>query len=189
MKKLMVALGLTLGFSTAAHAGLMIEPYLGYEMGKSTSINTTTAGQTTDGKLDGVDLGVRLGYKTPLMLWFALDAQLGVSGDYKPDTGSSATQKHNTYYGVVGIDLPILFRAWAGYGFQDTFKTDTPYSSDIKGKNFKLGAGFTGLPFISLNLEYLKGTVDSISGGSLNSSNVDGKTETYMVSVSLPLNL
>lgn len=181
MKKLLVSVAVVLGFSGAAHAGIMIEPYLGYEMGKTTDVNAV------DGKFDGANLGARLAYKTPLMLWVGVDGQFGVSGKYKPDSGSDADQKHNTLYGVVGIDLPILLRGWVGYGFSDNLKLDTPYSSTIKGKNFKVGVGFTGLPFISLNAEYIKGTTDKIEDGTLANSNPTSKNESFMLSVSLPL--
>ncbi|HWU44238.1 MAG TPA: hypothetical protein VN132_12395, partial [Bdellovibrio sp.] len=111
---------------------------------------------------------------------------IGVSGKMKPDSGSDADMKRNTFYGVVGVDLPILLRAWAGYGFSDQFVLDTPYNSTIKGKSFKLGVGFTGLPFVSLNVEYLKSTADEITGGTLANSSPDSKHEAVMVSVSLP---
>jgi len=46
--------------------------------------------------------------------------------------------------------------------------------------------GFTGLPFVSLNVEYLKSTADEITGGTLANSSPDSKHEAVMVSVSLP---
>lgn len=181
MKKLLIAMALTLGFTGVAHAGIMLEPYLGYEMGKTSDV------VSINGKTDAVNLGLRLAYKTPVMLWLGLDGQFGVSGDYKPDSGSNASLKHNAYYGVVGIDLPILFRAWAGYGFSDQFKLDSPYSGTMKGTNFKLGVGFTGLPFISLNAEYIKGNLTKIEGGSYDGTSLSATDESVMISVSLPL--
>lgn len=178
MKKLLAVMALMVGFSSAAHAGIMIEPYLGYEIGKFTD---------ADGKSTGVTVGGRLAYKAPLFLWLGLDGSFGSSGKYKPDSGSDADMKHTSLYGVVGFDFPILFRVWAGYGFSDQFALDTPYNSTFKGKNYKLGASFTGLPFICLNAEYIKGTTDEISGGTLANSSPSTKFESVMLSVSLPL--
>lgn len=180
MKKLLIALALTMGFSGVAHAGILIEPYLGYESGKTTDV---------DGKFDGVTIGGRLAYKTPVMLWVGVDGAFGVSGKSKPDSGtgySDVDQKHNTFYGVVGIDLPILLRGWVGYGFSDQIKLEGSADSTYKGKNFKIGLGFTGLPFVSLNAEYIKGKVDEYSGNLANSG-LDTKYESVQLSVSLPL--
>jgi hypothetical protein len=44
MKKMWLVIALFLGFSGAAHAGVMIEPYLGYEMGTTSG---SSPGKTT----------------------------------------------------------------------------------------------------------------------------------------------
>ena len=180
MKKLVVALSLILGFSGVAKAGILVEPYLGYEMAKVTGTNA-------DGKANGAEFGVRLAYKTPVMVWVGVDGTFGLTGKYSPDSGSDADSKHNTYYAVVGLDFPILLRAWAGYGFSDEMKLESPYNSKATGKNFKLGVGFTGLPFVSLNAEYIKGTADKIEAGGVTNNSPDLKTESFVISVSLPL--
>ena len=181
MKKLLLAMAFTLGFTGVAHANIMLEPYLGYEMGKTSDVSSI------NGKTDAVNLGLRLAYKTPVMLWLGLDGQFGTSGDYKPDSGSNASLKHNTYYGVVGLDLPILLRGWVGYGFSDELKLDSPYSGSLKGTNFKIGVGFTGLPFVSLNAEYIKGNLTKVSEGPSDGTSLSATDESVMLSVSLPL--
>ncbi|MGE5086816.1 MAG: hypothetical protein ACM3MG_10985 [Bacillota bacterium] len=181
MKKMWLVVALFLGFSGAAHAGVMIEPYLGYEMGSS-------SGGSLDAKTSFTNFGARLAWRAPVMFWLGLDANIGMSGKIKPDTGSDFDSKRTTYYAVAGIDLPILLRGWVGYGFSNTFKNEDVTNSKWTGKTTKIGVGFTGLPFISLNLEYLKDTVDKIESdlGTNNSPNVDHSS--YMLSVSLPLN-
>lgn len=174
MSKLLISLALILGFSGVAHANIMIEPYLGYEMGKTTD---------PDGKTSGVVIGGRLAYKTPLMLWVGLDGGFE-TGKYKPDSNSDADLKRTSLYGVVGVDLPILFRVWAGYGFSDEFKFESPYNMKGTGTNFKLGLGFTALPFVSLNVEYIKA---KNTGGDIHDVNPDFQHETVLLSASLPL--
>lgn len=172
MKKLLVVLAAMMSFASVSQADILIEPYLGYEFGKATD---------PDGKTDGTLLGARLAYVTPVMLWVGVDATLGMSGKFKPDTGSDDDFKRTTLAGVVGIDFPILLRAWLAYGFTNEIDLDTA-GDKLKGTSTKLGVGFTGLPFVSLNLEYMKETFDKFGD-----ADSDAQTETYILSVSLPL--
>ncbi|MFS4457825.1 hypothetical protein [Bdellovibrio sp. HCB2-146] len=178
MKKLLLILAIGLGFTSTSHADILVEPYLGYEMG---------SGETSgvDFKSDGVNMGLRLGWKSPLMLWIAGEYNLGVSGNFKPDVGSDESTKRNVLGAVVGIDFPILLRGWIGYGFSNEIKGD---NSTLKGTNTKIGVGFTGLPFVSLNFEYIKDDFKDVetSGGT---TDFDGNHSSYMLSVSLPLEL
>ncbi|WP_413560476.1 hypothetical protein [Bdellovibrio sp. HCB209] len=179
MKKMWLVLALFLGFSGTAHAGIMIEPYLGYEMGSHTDTNPTA-------KTELVNMGARIAWTAPALLWLGIDYNLGVSGKYKPDGQTNSDGKRNTLYGVIGVDLPILLRGWVGYGLMSEIKFDSPSDSTFKGKPVKVGVGFTGLPFISLNFEYIMENLDKIEySGSTN--NDPGKMDSYMFSVSLPL--
>lgn len=172
MKKLLVMLAVVMGFGSVSHADILLEPYLGYEIGKTTD---------PDGKMDGTHLGARVAYRSPIMFWAGLDYSLGLNATFKPDSGSDETAKRSTLYGVVGMDFPILVRAWLGYGFMNEFDFD---AGKIKGKSTKVGVGFTGLPFLSLNLEYLKETFDESNGNSLTT---DIQNDVVVLSVSLPL--
>ncbi|MFV8258928.1 hypothetical protein ACNQKP_14060 [Bdellovibrio bacteriovorus] len=173
MKKLLVMLAVVMGFGSVSHADILLEPYLGYETGKTTD---------PDGKIDGTVFGARVAYKTPIMLWVGVDGAFGLSGTSKPDAGGDETSKRSSVYGVVGIDLPILLRGWLGVSLKN--EVDLEDSGKLSGKSTKLGVGFTGLPFLSLNLEYLKDTFDELDGNSLAT---DAQSETVMFSVSLPL--
>lgn len=172
MKKLLAVFAVVLGFASVSQAGVLVEPYLGYEMGKT---------KNPDGKFEGSQLGLRLAYKAPVFVWAGLDYTMGVSGTAKPDVGANDDGKRSTLYGVVGVDFPILVRAWLGYGFMDEIKFDN--SGKVKGKGTKIGVGFTGLPFVSINLEYLTEKFDEWDGVSLPS---DFENNTYILSVSVP---
>ena len=181
MKKLLLILAIGLGFTSTSHADLLVEPYLGYEMGSGSDTNG-------DFKTDAVNMGARLGWVSPLMLWVALDYNLGVSGNYKPDYagGTNESSKRSTLGAVVGLDFPILVRGWIGYGFTNEIQLDDANSTKIKGTNTKIGVGFTGLPFISLNLEYIKDDFKDVETDA-GDSDFDGDHSSYMLSVSLPL--
>lgn len=174
MKKLLLVLALGLGFTSTSHADFMVEPYIGYEMG------TGSIG-SEDFKLTGTDLGLRLGYHSPVMFWVAADYTMG-SGTLDPDNSSSSDVKRSVLSAVVGVDLPILLRAWIGYGFTNDLKGD---DDTFKGTSTKLGVGFTGLPFVSLNLEIISDKWDDTSNSGVDP---DAKNTSYLLSVSLPLN-
>ncbi len=176
MKKLLAVCALVMGFGSAANAGLLLEPYLGYEMG--------TFKDNFEGKMDGTMLGARVAWTAPVMFWAGLDYAFTVSAKFKSDTNGvpDSDAKRSTLYAVVGVDLPILLRGWVGYGLMNEIKFDD-YDNKIKGKSTKLGVSFTGLPFICLNLEYLMETFDEQSAGSLSP---EMKNNAYVLSVSLP---
>ncbi|MNJ96665.1 hypothetical protein D3C87_143940 [compost metagenome] len=175
MKKLLAIVALTVGFASVSQAGWMVEPYLGYEMGK---IKDNAEGDQT-----ATNLGVRVAYTLPVLVWLGLDGTYGLTGEYKPDAGSSADFNRKSLYGVVGVDLPILLRGWLGYSLMNEVDTGSP--GTLKGSSFKIGLGFTALPFLSLNLEYINDKFDEFDG---NSFSPEAKNEAYMFSVSLPFN-
>lgn len=170
MKKLVATLVAVLGFASVSQAGLLLEPYLGYEMGKT---------KNTDGAMDGSQYGLRLAYEAPVFFWAGLDATMG-SVTVKPDAGASSDSKRTTIYGVVGVDFPILVRGWVAYGVSNQLKSD---ASTLKGSAYKVGLGFTGLPFVSLNFEYLNEKFNDADGATLSP---EFQNDTYVLSVSLP---
>ncbi|MGZ3770600.1 MAG: outer membrane beta-barrel protein [Bdellovibrio sp.] len=176
MKKLLAVFALVLGFANTSNAGLMIEPYLGYEFGKTKD--------AIDGSLSGSQMGLRLAYSAPVLFWAGLDGTFGSSATLKPDSGSNETAKRTTVYGVVGLNFPILLRAWYGYSFMDEVNFEV--RGKAKGSGSKLGVGFTGLPFVSLNFEYLNEKFTSMNGVDISPAL---KNDSYIFSVSLPINL
>lgn len=175
MKKLFALCALIMGFSSVSNAGLLLEPYLGYEMGTT---------KDPDGKLDGTQMGLRVAWTAPIMFWAGVDYTMGVSAKLKPDDSAIADSdaKRSTLYGVVGVDFPILLRGWFGYGFKNELKADD-WDTKYEGTSTKIGVGFTGLPFISLNLEYLMEEFDKADGTTLATK---AKNTGYVLSVSLP---
>ncbi len=193
MKKIFAVLAMAIGMSSAAHAGILIEPYLGYEMGdvKYQQIGKAEATDSTS----GVSMGLRLGYKF-LIPYVALDYTTGTATG-KPDAGSDYDLTKSSLGVVVGASLPLI-RAWAGYGFTNdiTMKgvgglPDTKF----KGGYMKAGVGLGILPLVDINLEYkindLKKVDLGYGAGEQDKSEVfeSNKYDTIMLSVSLPFNL
>lgn len=161
-------------------AGVLIEPLLGYNLGSKIDFD----GEDYSGG-SGRAFGGRLGYQN-------LGFQLGV--DYlnstidMDDNDFDDDVKLSEWGGFVGFEFPILLRVYAGYIFSATGETkngDGVKTEMTDGSGAKFGVGFTGLPFVDINLEYRKGSFSEWEVG-----NVDGDGEvdysSYMISISLP---
>lgn len=172
MKKLLLVVALVLGFGSVSQAGLLLEPYLGYEFGKT---------KDPAGDFNGTLLGARVAWTAPVFFWLGADVAMSVSEKWKPDGLESTDAKRTTVGAVVGVDFPILVRAWLSYGLLNDLKLDL---ATYKGTQTKLGVGFTGLPFISINLEMIQDKWDKADSVTLSP---EVKTDTYVLSVSLPL--
>jgi hypothetical protein len=158
---------------TNSHAALLIDPYIGLNLNGSTKFGTAE----NDYKNSPVSLGARVGF-----------AQLGFSVglDYQITSGVEVKNDTNEYDSTEmaifgGFDFPILVRAYAGYIVSADFESTA--SKYDEGSGYKLGAGFTGLPFISLNVEYKVVSYDKLNG--VSTSTADNKS--MLVGVSLPL--
>jgi hypothetical protein len=193
MKKILAAFAFILGTSSLAHAGMMIEPYLGYEF---SDLKYQFIGQSeyTD-KLSGTGLGLRLGYKM-LLPWFALDYTT-VSGKGKTDYPGSANYDYtrSSLGAVVGVDLPLI-RGWIGYGFSNDYTQKGEglvQDRKFKGTYTKLGVGLGILPFVSLNAEYQMNDLKKVDFGTGEQDKSDvftsTKNDSIMLSVSIPFNL
>lgn len=181
MKKLLIALML---MATTAKAGFLVEPFLGFGF---------TSGDfgTSDVTATGTTMGARVGYQM-LGVMGGLEYAMSPEStwEFKGTTDTDKIKLKRTQIGAfVGYNLPILLRAWASYQFSSKAEgtlTGTDYS--FEGSATTLGVGFTGLPFVSLNLEYKMYSFDDNKAGS---SKLTDKLEVneVLLSVSLPLDL
>lgn len=187
--------------TTTANAGLLVEPYLGYSFG-SAETNVSNAGGangTYDIKASGYRLGGRLGYQ---FLGFMGGVDYGIGAAKEkissiPNGTSYSLDDYNvSQLGIfAGYELPILFRFWATYYTSYKMEVDggSNNGDEDSGSGFGLGAGFTGLPFVSLNLEYKSITIDETEfagGGSVKyptNQISERDINEIVLSVSLPL--
>lgn len=170
---LLSVLGLFL-FVNTAQAGFLIEPYVGTGQFKST---VDFAGQ--DEETDSITaMGARVGYGFLGTIYAGIDyaQQTTTVGD------DDATMTNMAAF--VGVDLPILLRAWAKYYLTSSFAEKEFDKTDFSD-GYAIGVGFTGLPFVSLNLELQ--TINYVLDFS--GTDVDVNTAATIFSVSLPLDL
>lgn len=161
MKKLALVFAICLSTSIAS-AGILIEPYLGYESGQNTAVGT---GGDVSSKTSGVNLGARLAYSLPVLIWFGVDYGIMTGGTAKSDFGgASYSITRSDLYAVVGVDLPILLRAWLGYGLANSMvhKKSTGDETYSGGTNMKLGVGVKLIPLFNIYLEAYQHKSNSI---------------------------
>lgn len=175
-----VIAGLVFG-STAAQAGFLLEPYLGYHLGKTKG----TDGEKDDTK--GTTFGGRIGYTT-----------LGFMGGLDYMTGKWATKDDTSENDVtptdislfVGYNFPVMVRAYLAYGISSKATLDSTPELELEGSAIKLGLGITTLPVVSINLEYITQTYDKAkSGGSDATLSSDIVSTMYGITISAPFDL
>jgi hypothetical protein len=186
------SLAITLSLAAvSAHAGLLIEPYLGYQAGSlkttegSMGANPNTAHDDTS---SGLTFGGRLGITFPLLF---------IAADYSTTNGKSGSDNMilNQLGATAGLAVPF-FRAYLGYSFMNDAKLQRSTGDvTLSGSALKAGVGFTGLPFISLNLEYIMNTFNKYKGPGVDQSIdnsgylKDAKMDAVQFSVSVPFDI
>lgn len=162
-----------------AKAGLLIEPLVGYSTGSFDGESSSD--------FSGTSYGGRLGYQN-------LGFQMGLdylNSSLTMDDSDYSKLEFSEWAGFVGFEFPILLRVYAGYIF--TASGETKYDSGAGkqllevtgGTGSKFGVGFTGLPFLDINLEYRKGSFSEFDlGGTTFNQSID--YQSYMLSISLP---
>lgn len=183
-QKILTSLGLYLCLSASASSGVLVEPYLGFRVS-----GDTEQGTNIEGSYNGALYGARLGYQF-LGFMGGLDYSLSnYEIDYDRPSGTSAKTDSSNLGIFVGYDAPLLVRAWATYFLSNKLDFESS-TTEYSGSGYALGAGFTGLPFVSLNLEYRSLSYDefdtSTTSGRLNPEN---DVSEIILSVSLPLDL
>lgn len=161
----------TLFISTSAFAGGVFEPYIGYENGKVKS-------SSLDEDLRGVVIGGKLGFSN-------LGLDIGVDymkGDLQIQSDPTTDFETTDLGGFVQYTFPVLLKVGASYFFDS--KTKFENGTKFKGSGYKLGVGFTALPFVTINLDMININYDDVVGGV---GNPDLDRKTYMLSISLPL--
>ncbi len=190
-------------------AGLLLEPYIG-AVGGSYSSETKAGGfsigSPMDSKLSGSAYGGRVGFKF-LAAWAAIDYMaMNMSIKYnKPSNTPDGSSSAQFIFADVGVDLPFLFRLYGGYGFSNYFKSTGNNSLGVSGEEVfkggsavKAGIGLSFIPFLSVNIEYIKPTYSKYALTSNGASLADGTADDNfksvdqsitMVGLSFPFNL
>ncbi len=176
---------LTALFLSPARAALLIEPVVGLNLGTKLDVDS---GDDTDsyGSGGGIGYGGRLGYQQ-LGFQFGLD-YLASSVDLGEDDVDKNLSM-SEWGAFAGFEFPVLVRVYAGYIFSATAETtidDEKYEFS-NGSGMKAGIGFTGIPFLDINLEYRRGTFDEAKVAGDEDEDVSADYQSVLLSLSLPL--
>lgn len=194
MKKLFqlgLLLSLLLNLSNA-NAALLIEPVLGYNVNVKSETEAfdisgvpVAKSSTSGGK--GVGIGGRLGYQ---QLGFQVGLDFLKSTLDMNDSNYDEDLNTTEWAGFVGFEFPVLFRVYAGYIFAGEGKSENG-GEDITvsgASGAKFGLGFTGIPFIDINIEYRRGVFDEMKIGS-SKYKVDTNYSALMFALSVPFTI
>ncbi len=191
--------------STSAKAGILLEPYVGFQFG---SLDQNNVSGTQSGQFNNNTMfyGSRLGYQS-FGVMFGADFQLG-TGSLEVDEPNSLASalgsskesdiKVQKIGAFIGYNLPVMFRFWISHFFsaKAELTNNGGYFGDnadeYKGSETNIGLGWTGLPFLSVNLEYRMTSYDEFFNSSTsNTSSLTNKIEgnSFAVSVSFPFDI
>jgi len=202
LKNGLLAMVMMAAMSTGANAALLIEPHIGYNVsGSGDTALTADDGTPATMEVDysGLQYGLRagvqyLGFMAGLD-YTASNPEIETTFTF-PGLGS-ATVKNDFNKREIGVfagyNLPILLRAWAGYYFDVTAEADSSNSTfksgdEISGTGMELGIGFTGLPFVSLNLVYRNSSFDEIKDAD-GTTKIDLNASEIVLGASIPFTL
>lgn len=184
-KQFFIFFALVIAAIQAASAAILIEPVVGFTVANKFDYKATTDSPTEDEfKGSGFAYGGRFGYQN-MGFQLGLDYLKSAVDVDEKDIKSDITTSE--WAAFAGFRFPILLRFYAGYIFSGTGEYKTASNNvDLKnGSGYKVGVGWTLLPFLDLNLEYKKTNYDEAKVGS-SKLGVDVDNSSYLLSVSLP---
>lgn len=174
---ILVVLILSVFSMKKADAGILLEPYFGIH-----PFNTEVDSGTNSVDFSGTAFGARAGWQT-LGLMFGGNYKTG-SFD-SDDTAAIGDVDSYTHTGVfIGYNFPIMIRFW----YEAILSSDIELANGTeleKGTGSTIGIGYTGFPFVSINLEMSK-----LDGYELSTTGASTNVElsSTMLSLSFPFN-
>lgn len=174
------------GYISNARSAVLIEPVGGYNIGTKLDFEGT-GGESYSGG-NGWAAGGRLGFQ---QLGFQVGMDYLHSYVDMDDNDFNKKVNMDEFGAFVGFEFPILLRVYAGYIFAASGKTENAADEKIElssGSGQKFGVGFTGLPFLDINLEYRRGTFGEKEVAGVESKD-DTNYQSIMIGVSLPFTI
>jgi hypothetical protein len=146
-------------YSTISQASFLIEPHVGFNVAGGGTTGTTAY------SYNGTQLGMRLGGQF-LGLMAGVDyTTSSYTWERKATSTFNDSFSRGEWGAFVGYNLPLFLRFWGAYYFSSK-ATDQENSGqtvsnyEYSGSTKELGLGFTGLPFMSINLIYRMVDID-----------------------------
>ena len=166
-----------------AKSALFLEPYLGLGMATSGDIEGPEA------TFEGLSINPGLKIGTTTMFTFV---SFGAEFSYQDSTaearpsGRELDLTRTDFSAFALFEFPILFRIFGKYIVGSSMTIGNTDMIDPDG--YGLGVGYTGLPFLSLNLEYRTISWKKIKNNDVE-SNANGEITEIILSLSFPLKI
>ena len=157
-----------LSLSSQSFAMIYVEPIIGYRLGSTSQDTTNTATNlmvNISGTSKGIIFGGRAGVK---LLTFAggIDYMLGTNSGSNAQISGTEGDHNFSQMGLFAKFAPPLFpfSFWVGYNLSSTLTIESSSGDNkFEGSGFKLGLGFTTIPFLSINAEYSMNTYNKLN--------------------------
>lgn len=191
---------LVLVCASLANAGVLIEPYLGYQTGETKYKYISGQGPYSDQQV-GASLGLRLAFvlkragdpSAPTIVYLGADGSY-FSGKQTADKGNISSENcdvtGSSIYGIVGFLTFPGFAVRIGYAPMDSYehKETVPYRTN--GSAYKVGLALNILLF-SINADYIMHSVEKKidnTGSETKTSDVykDYSYNQFLISMSVP---
>jgi hypothetical protein len=171
-------------FAEKTQASLLIEPHLAYNLSGSGD----AAAEVYD--YSGPQYGLRLGFQyLGLMSGLDFTKSIYTLETKTLGTSSKADYDRNEFGVFLGYNLPVLLRVWGAYYFSGEAKNKQS-GNKILGNSTELGIGFTGIPFLSLNLMYrMINNEKQVINGRTSAMAPKQDLNEFVLGLSIPLNL
>ena len=139
-------------FALKSDAGVLIDPYLGYLFP-----GNATQGPGDSFKFHGPVYGIRGGFQETVMLGFDFGKSYLKFKRGKPVYVLPRDYSGTYFSFFAGVSLPAIpLRFWASYYLYSEYEDGEGRGSgdSYLGDGYGATIGFTGIPFLSLNLEF-----------------------------------
>ena len=181
MKKLTLLLFFFL--TLQANAKLLLEPYVGLGKSISDQIQEPNANFNSF----SINPGVRIGMTTMFtFISFGGDFSYQSSTLEEDPSERELDLKRVDYSAFAAFEFPVLFRVFGKLIIASSLDMGETRAIDPSG--YGLGIGFTGMPFLSMNLEYRNLTWNKVNTNETESS-TDGEISEIILSLSLPFKI
>jgi hypothetical protein len=135
-------LTLSIGTKNQAQAAFLVEPFFDYAV--SGEVKTGSSDSDMSATLEGLRLGM-----TSLGFLYGVEFSIG---NTRYDTSPKVDATSQDLGLFLGYTFPVMIRVWATYYTDSRISWD---DEDYSGKGTKIGVGYSGLPYVSINLQML----------------------------------
>ena len=173
-RHLALCLTLLLAMSSYAFAGISAEPFAGYAAGEWRQ-------SATSAKFSGADYGLRLGWDFGNVCFGGSFLTGTMTDSASPILNKIVPQDIGAF---ISFEIsPVTVRGGYGFASQGTFTPSSGSANTWKGTSVNAGLGFIVVDHVSLNIDYVAATYDTLNGSSAASKMTNN---TFVFGVSFP---